>query len=73
MVLLSVLVVQLPQAAPAFCCHFNVDEAIEISRTGFGKGQTIDALINEEALIFAQFLRNERREWVTGIWTVDIS
>jgi hypothetical protein len=29
----------------------------------WGNKQTLDTLINEEALLLAKFLRNERREW----------
>jgi hypothetical protein len=28
-----------------------------------GKKQTLDILINEEALLLAKFLRNERKDW----------
>jgi hypothetical protein len=28
-----------------------------------GKEQEIETLINEEALLFAQYLRNERQKW----------
>lgn len=28
-----------------------------------GKRQTLDTLINEEALLLARFLRNEKKEW----------
>ena len=36
---------------------------IEIPRIKHGKRQTLDTLINEEALLLAKFLRNERKEW----------
>jgi len=36
---------------------------IEIPRMRVGKKQTIETLINEDALIFAKFLRNERKTW----------
>ena len=36
---------------------------VEIPRTRFGKKQTIDTLMNEEALLFAKFLRKERKDW----------
>jgi len=32
-----------------------------------GKEQEIETLINEEALLFAQYLRNERQEWMPRI------
>jgi hypothetical protein len=36
---------------------------VEIPRIRHGKRQTVDTLINEEALLFAKFLRNENRTW----------
>jgi len=36
---------------------------VEIPRTKHGKRQTVGTLINEEALLLAKFLRNERKEW----------
>ena len=35
----------------------------EIPRIRHGKRQTLDTLINEEALLLAKYLRNERKEW----------
>jgi hypothetical protein len=37
---------------------------VEIPRMKVGKRQTIETLINEEALLFAKYLRNERKEWI---------
>jgi len=36
---------------------------VEIQRIKHGKRQTLDTLINEEALLLAKFLRNERKKW----------
>ena len=36
---------------------------VEIPRIKHGKKQTIETLINEEALLLAKYLRNERKEW----------
>lgn len=36
---------------------------VNIPRIRYGKKQTLDTLINEEALVLAKFLRNERKEW----------
>ncbi len=36
---------------------------VEIPRIRHGKKQTFDTLINEEALLLAKFLRNERKDW----------
>jgi hypothetical protein len=40
---------------------------VEIPRIRHGKRQTLDTLINEEALLLAKFLRNERIEWIPRI------
>jgi len=40
---------------------------VEVSRIRVGKRQTIETLINEEALLFAKFLRDERETWVPRI------
>lgn len=37
---------------------------VEIPRIKHGNRQTLDTLINEEALLLAKFLRNERKEWI---------
>jgi len=37
---------------------------VEIPRIRNGKRQTLDTLINEEALLLAKYLRNEKREWI---------
>ena len=37
---------------------------VEIPRIKVGKKQTVETLINEEALILAKLLRNERNNWV---------
>jgi hypothetical protein len=36
---------------------------VEIPRIKHGKRQTLDTLINEEALLLAKFLRKEKKEW----------
>jgi len=36
---------------------------VEVPRIKVGKKQTVETLINEETLLFAKYLRNERREW----------
>jgi CRISPR-associated protein Cas1 len=37
---------------------------VEIPRIRMGKKQEVETLINEEALLFAQYLRNEKRSWI---------
>jgi len=36
---------------------------VNVPRIRWGKSQTIETLINEEAYLLAKYLRNERREW----------
>lgn len=36
---------------------------VDVSRVRIGKQQEIETLINEEAMLFAQYLRNERQSW----------
>ena len=37
---------------------------VEVSRVNIGNKQTIETLINEEALRLAKFLRGERNKWI---------
>jgi len=37
---------------------------VKIPRIKHGKKQTLDTLINEEALLLAKFLRSERKDWI---------
>lgn len=39
------------------------ESAVDIPRMKVGKRQTMDTLINEEALLLAKFLRTERKDW----------
>jgi CRISPR-associated protein Cas1 len=43
---------------------------VEIPRIRHGKRQTLETLINEEALLLAKYLRYERKEWKPRISTV---
>jgi hypothetical protein len=38
-----------------------------MSRMRVGKKQTLETLINEEAFLFAKYLRNEKKEWIPRI------
>jgi CRISPR-associated protein Cas1 len=40
------------------------ESMIEIHRMKVGKRQTFETLISEEALLFAKYLRNEKKEWI---------
>ena len=46
------------------------ERRVEIPRIRVGRGQTIETLINEEALLLARFLRNDREDWVPRISSV---
>jgi hypothetical protein len=39
------------------------ESTIEVSRIKVGKKQSVETLINEEALLFAKFLSNENEKW----------
>ena len=43
------------------------ESVVEVPRIRIGKRQTIDTLISEEALLFAKFLRDERKTWTPRI------
>jgi len=43
------------------------ESEIEIPRIRYGKKQTLDTLISEEALLLAKYLRNERQDWTPRI------
>lgn len=40
-----------------------LESTVEIPRIKVGNNQTIETLINEEALLFAKYLRDEREKW----------
>jgi len=39
----------------------------EIPRIRIGKRQTFETLINEKALLFAKYLRDERKRWIPRV------
>jgi CRISP-associated protein Cas1 len=43
------------------------DRLVNVERIKVGRRQTIDTLISEEALLFAKYLRNEKKEWTPRI------
>lgn len=47
------------------------ERKVEIPRIKVGNRQTLDTLINEEALLFAKFLRHERETWIPRIVTLN--
>jgi CRISPR/Cas system-associated endonuclease Cas1 len=48
--------------------HFQTK--IEIPRIRVGKKQEIETLINEEALLLAQYLRNDRQSWIPRLVSI---
>jgi hypothetical protein len=40
------------------------DTKIELPLIRYGKRQRIETLINEEALLLAKFIRDEKKEWI---------
>jgi hypothetical protein len=49
--------------------HDYFEREVEVPRIRVGKKQTIETLINEEALLFAKYLRKERKDWLPRIVT----
>ena len=43
------------------------ESIIEIPRMRHGKRQTVETLINEEALLFAKYVRDERETWIPRV------
>jgi hypothetical protein len=43
---------------------------LEIPRARVGERQEVESLINEEALLFAKYLRNEKEDWNPRIPTL---
>lgn len=43
------------------------ETTLDIPRVKHGSKQTVETLINEDALLLAQYLRNERHSWVTRV------
>ena len=40
------------------------DRRVDVARIKHGNSQTVDTLISEEALLFAKYLRNEKKDWI---------
>ena len=45
----------------------HLESKVEVPRIRHGSKQTLETLINEEALLLAKYLRNERKTWVPRI------
>jgi hypothetical protein len=48
----------------------NRINTVEMTRIKVGKRQTIETLINEEVLLFANFLKGERETWIPRITSI---
>ena len=46
------------------------ERKVEIPRMRHGSRQTLDTLINEEAYLLAQYLRNEKQSWIPRIVSI---
>ena len=46
---------------------FALSMMIDVERIKVGNRQTIDTLISEGALLFAKYLRLERKDWIPRI------
>ncbi len=46
------------------------EKSVVVPRIKVGQRQTIETLINEEALLFAKYLRNEKKDWLPRIAVV---
>jgi len=46
---------------------------VEVPKIRIGKRQTIETLINEEALLLAKFLRDERKTWTPRLPCVQLN
>jgi len=44
--------------------RYKLEGEVDIPRIRYGKKQTLDTLISEEALLLAKYLRHERKEWI---------
>jgi len=46
------------------------EKSVEIPRMKVGKRQTLETLINEEALLLANYLRNDENTWIPRVGSV---
>jgi hypothetical protein len=48
------------------------DLMVDAKRIKHGNRQTIDTLISEEALLFAKYVRNEKKEWIPRLASLSL-
>ncbi|HML03689.1 MAG TPA: hypothetical protein VK487_10035 [Candidatus Bathyarchaeia archaeon] len=46
------------------------ESVVKIPRMRYGSKQTLDTLINEEAYLLAQYLRNEKQSWTPRLVSI---
>jgi hypothetical protein len=46
------------------------ESMVELPRIRVGNRQTIETLINEEAILFGKYLRSEKEQWVPRIVSI---
>jgi hypothetical protein len=46
------------------------DRKVDVARMRHGSRQSLDTLVNEEAYLLAQYLRNEKQSWVPRLVTI---
>jgi hypothetical protein len=44
---------------------------VDIPRIKVGKRQTIETLINEEAMLFAKYFRREKKDWIPRVGIIE--
>ena len=44
------------------------ENMVEMPRIRVGRRQTIETLINEEALLLAKFLKDKRKTWIPRVY-----
>ena len=49
------------------CLHDYFKRIVETPRIKTGQKQEFETLINEEALLFAKYLRNEKKDWTPRV------
>ena len=60
---LVLLDIKLSEGEDGIDVAHEINRTVDIPRIRHGKRQTLDTLINEEALLLGKYLRNERKDW----------
>jgi CRISPR/Cas system-associated endonuclease Cas1 len=80
-VLVTDFMMRLKMGKRVHLCEYETDDLaeglnelferkVEIPRMRHGSRQTLDTLINEEAYLLAQYLRNEKQSWIPRIVSI---